>query len=420
MSISVCAPSVLPVTGPSGLFSEVGEKRKQVSPLFDIAQRRFGEHFDVSTHGAVIKMMMMILGATPADMFNQVTPSGWGYGVTMKDEFKVHVSHDELRQVTQASRFSGHDAEAVKAANFALAVFVKRKQAVGGYASFDQALAKSLQGETTLRCLQGMGVQGLTQYVTPSEMVAEGVVAVVDSHSLGSSLVVNGVAHHYADRRTVGNRYGYRLFPDKSRYEPPAHKAPVKPKPKDIWGGFYQGYQGNCVTVSAIKAAMMRFGQSPADIYRAVTATPAGYEVVMRDGFTLTLTREELDKARQGSHLRGSAPALLEDANFLYAVSAKRAQLDNNDFRAGESFEAAMGTLNDGEYPGQALRRLGLLGYLRESNVTELANGAIGTLADNDHSVAVIEGALDYYGSKYSLRSSSPWMNRGFRALKLI
>lgn len=425
MSISVGAPSVLPVISAGGAFSAVssagaGKKNNEVAPSFDIAQRRFGEDFDVSTHGAVIKMMMRVLGSTPADMFNQVTPSAGGYDVTMKDEFKVHVSQDELRRVTQASRFSGADAEAVKAANFALAVFVKRKQAMGGYARFDEALAKTLQGETTFRCLQGMGVRGLTQYVAPSEMVGQGVVTVVGSHNLGSALVVDGVAHHYADRRKVGNRYGYRLFPDHSRLRPSLHKAPVKPKPKDIWHGFYQGYEGNCVTVSAIKAAMMRFGQSPADIYRAVTVSPAGYEVVMRDGFTLTLTRDELDKARRGAHLRGGDQALLDDANFLYAVSAKRAQLNNNDFRARESFEAAMGTLNDGEYPGQALRRLGLLGYLRESTVRELANGAIGTLADNGHSVVVIDGALDYYGSRYDLRSSAHWMNRGFRALKLV
>ncbi len=95
MSISVGAPSVLPVISAGGAFSAVssagaGKKNNEVAPSFDIAQRRFGEDFDVSTHGAVIKMMMRVLGSTPADMFNQVTPSAGGYDVTMKDEFKVH------------------------------------------------------------------------------------------------------------------------------------------------------------------------------------------------------------------------------------------------------------------------------------------------------------------------------------------
>lgn len=393
---------------------------KGVINAFIVGERRFGENFDGSTHTAVIKMMMAALGPTPADMFSQVARSGNGFHVTMKDEFKVHVSHDELRQAARASRFSGDDAEAVRAANFALAVFVKRKQSVGGYASFAAALARTFQGETTLRCLQGMGVYGLSQYVPPSQMVGEGVVAVMGTHNFGSALVVNGGVHEQGHARPVGDRYGYRLFADKPSASVAAKKAPASAKPKNIWSGFYQGGRPrNCVTVSAIKAAMMRFGQSPADIYRQITAMPSGYEVVMRDGYTVTLTHEQLSKAKAASGLRGSDQALLGDANFLFAVSARRAQLENNDYRGGQSFEVAMETLNDGEFPGQALRRLGLFAYVRESNVDELAKGAIGTLASTEHSVAVIDGALDYFGEKQQLRSSR-WMDTGLRALKLV
>jgi hypothetical protein len=397
----------------------VADKAKNWANAFNVGERRFGENFDGTTHAAVIKMMMATLGPTPAEMFNQITPSDSGYDVTMKDEFKVHVSQDELRQVAQASRFGGEDAELVRAANFALAVFVKRKQGVGGYASFEAALAKTLQGETTLRCLQGMGVYGLSQYVPSSQMVGEGVVAVMGTHNFGSTVVVNGVGHHDGFPRLVRNSYGYRLFADKPRSSATTNNTPASAKPQDIWSGFYQGTPSNCVTVSAIKAAMMRFGQSPADIYRQVTAISAGYEVVMRDGYTLTLTHEQLNKAKAASGLQGSDRALLDDANFLYAVSARRAQLENNDFRASQSFEVAMETLNDGEFPGQALRRLGLFAYVRESSVDELAKGAIGTLADTGHSVAVIDGALDYFGEKQQLRSSR-WMDTGFRALKLV
>ena len=336
----------------------------------------------------------------------------------MKDEFKVHISQDELRQVAKASRFGGDDAESVRAANFALAVFVKRKQAVGGYVSFEAALAKTLQGETTLRCLQGMGVYGLSQYVSPKEMVGEGVVAVMGTHNFGSTLVVDGVGRRDGFPIPVGNRYGYRLFPSASRSSS-AGAVPASEKPKDIWSGFYQGANGNCATVSAIKAAMMRFGQKPQDILRSVTARPGGVEVSMRDGYSLTLTHEELAKARQVSQLTGADPVLLEDANFLYAVSAKRAQLENNDFRARQSFEVAMQTLNDGDFPGNALRRLGLFAYVRESSAQELAKGAIGTLAGNGHSVAVIDGALDLFGKKERLLSSS-WMDNSLWAQKLV
>lgn len=390
-----------------------------IANAFNVAERRFGEHFDVSTHGAVIKMMMATLGPTPADMFGQVTPSGDGYAVTMKDEFKVHIAANELRRVAQASRFSGADSEAVHAANFALAVFVKRKQDVGGYVSFEAALANTLQGESTLRCLQGMGVYGLSQYVPPSEMTGKGVVAVIGIRNFGSALMVGGTGQDQGHPRHVGDHYGYRLYADKPRSSATAYPVPASQKPSDIWSGFYQGAPRNCVTVSAIKAAMMRFGQRPGDIYRQVASVPGGYEVTMRDGFTLMLTHEQLSKARQASGWQGGDQALLDDANFLYAVSARRAQLENNDSRANQSFDVAMETLNDGEYPGQALRRLGLAAYLRQSNVNELANGAIGTLAGNGHSVAVIDGVLDFYGEKQHLRSSQ-WMDTALWALKLV
>lgn len=103
----------------------------------------------------------------------------------------------------------------------------------------------------------------------------------------------------------------------------------------------------------------------------------------------------------------------------MYAVSAKRAQLENNDFRARQSFEVAMQTLNDGDFPGNALRRLGLFAYVRESSAQELAKGAIGTLAGNGHSVAVIDGALDLFGKKERLLSSS-WMDNSLWAQKLV
>jgi hypothetical protein len=404
-------------TAPSTLSAS--KAIKSVVNAFDVGERRFGEHFDVSTHAAVIKMMMATLGPTPADMFNQVTPTANGYDVMMKDEFNARITHEELQLVAQVSKFSGNDAQAVRAANFALTVFVKRRQQIGGYANFHAALTKSLQGETTLRCLQGMGVYGLSQYVPPSRMVGEGVVAVMETHNFGSALVVDGLGHANGKPRQVGGRYGYRLFADKPRGGAPTPKVVAGRRPLDIWGGFYQGTPGNCVTVSAIKAAMMRFGQCPADIFREVTATAEGYAVVMRDGFRLTLTHEQLRKARAASGFRGNDCAMLEDAYFLFAVSARRAQLENNDFRGGQSFDVAIDTLNDGEYPGQALRRLGLYAYIRESDVNELIAGAIGTLSDGGHSMTVIGGVLDYYGSRHTLQTSQ-WKGTYLRALKLV
>lgn len=399
------------------------EKSAALIPAFSASERRFDESFETSTHAAVIKMMMMTFGRTPVDMFDQVKPVVGGYAITMKDEFKLGLTCRELKQAAAASRFTGADNAAVRDANFVFAAFVKRKQLTGGYPDFASALAETLKGEFTLHCLKGMGVSGLAQYVPLQNMVGKDVVGVLDTHYRASALVVDGVKRDHGDPYPVDRGYGYRLLKFTDAVQPRDSVAvstvAVGLKPKNIWSGFYQGAEGNCVTVSAIKAAMMRFGQNPAGIYTHIGATPGGYEVTMRDGFKLSLSHDELDRATRGSNLRGSDTAMLKDANFLYAVSAKRAQLENNDFRGNQSFEVAMETLNDGEYPGQSLRRLGLSAYVRDSNVAELASGAIGTLADNSHSMAVIGGVLDYYGQRYSL-ASSEWMNSSYRALKLV
>lgn len=399
-----------------------GEKPLDVVNGFNASERRFGENFDCSTHAAVIKMMMMTFGQSPADMFEHIKPSGDGYDITMKDEFKVHVSHQELQQTAQASRFAGNDGELVESANFVLAAFVKRKQSTGRHASFAGALDRALQGETTQRCLQGMGVFGLSQYVSSSDMTAKGAMGVMGTHNFGAALVMKGVKHEYGRQRGVEHGYGYMLFDDKSVPFDEARKVThvaAGMTPTQIWDGFYQGVEGNCVTVSAIKAAIVRFWQDPDGIYKQIQVTPDGFEVVMRDSFKLQITHDEMHQAAVASNLRGLNEQLLNYANFLYAVSAKRAQMENNDFRARESYAVALQTLNDGEFPGEALRRLGLFGYMRESTVEELVSGAIGTLADTGHSVAVIDGSLDFYGQKQDL-ASSRWRNSGLRALKLV
>ncbi|WP_104902751.1 MULTISPECIES: hypothetical protein [Pseudomonas] len=426
MYISTASRSMIETAqqrGASPVFpvKPAGERPADIASAFHASERRFGESFDCSSHAAVIKLMMMTFGQRPAAMFNELLPSGDGYDVTMKDEFKLHLSRQELQQASQASRFTGADSGVVKDANFMFAAFVKRKQLTGGYATFEAALAKTLEGETTQRCLQGMGVFGLSQFVPVSDMAGKGAVGVLETHNRGSALVREGVRHDGGTPRTADRGYGYVLFDD--QLPPPSNRgaAPVvaSVRPADIWSGFYQGVEGNCVTVSAIKAAMIRFGQDPRAIYKQVQITPTGFDVVMRDAFRLQLTHEEVRQAAAESNFHGNNRQLLNAAHFLYAVSAKRAQIENNDFRARQSYTTALQTLNDGEYPGEALRRLGLFGYVRESTVAELANGAIGTLADNWHSVAVIDGALDFYGKKQDL-ASSRWMSSGFRALKLV
>ena len=177
-------------------------------------------------------------------------------------------------------------------------------------------------------------------------------------------------------------------------------------KPTDIFKDFYQLAEGNCVTISAIKAAMMRFGHNPYGIYKSIVVTDTGYRIVTRDGFKLHITHDELKQATAGANFGSDRPNdVLVNAHFLYAVSAKRAYLENNDGEANKSFAAAIRSLNDGEYPGQALRRLGLKDFVAPATLQDFLNGAIGTVTSGFHSMAVVGGFLDKYGHKQPLES---------------
>ena len=176
-------------------------------------------------------------------------------------------------------------------------------------------------------------------------------------------------------------------------------------KPDNIWSGFSQGPDGNCVTVSAIKAAMMKFGQKPTDVFSEVKETGDGYYVKMRDGFEVNLSKDELRQAAAYAQFKGDDPAMMTDANFMFAVSAKRAQeegngLDDNPNASKRSFAHAMQSLNNGEMPHEALDRLGLKGLYRQSSSGELASGKLGVVAYDRHSMAVIDGRVELWGRR--------------------
>jgi hypothetical protein len=200
MSISMMGRSVMAGAPQTDFFYRAGAPpAASAIDAFSVSQRRFGESFDCSTHAAVIKMMMMTLGQRLADMFDQIQPSGDGYCITMKDEFKVHLSRHELSQAAQASRFTGEDGESVATANVVFAAFVKRKQLTGGYSTFEAALARTIEGETAQRCLQGMGVFGLSSFVPVSELTGKDAVGVLETHNRGAALVSEGVMHDYGE-----------------------------------------------------------------------------------------------------------------------------------------------------------------------------------------------------------------------------
>lgn len=179
----------------------------------------------------------------------------------------------------------------------------------------------------------------------------------------------------------------------------PDNSNPGK-KPDNIWSGFSQGPDGNCVTVSAIKAAMMQYGQKPTDVFKEVRATAQGYDVTMRDGFKLSLSKDELKQAATHARFKGDDPAMMTDANFMYAASAKRAQMENNDGTAGRSFQNAMNSLNDGEISREGLDRLGLKGRYRPATDADLRSSKVGTVEYDGHSMAVIDGRIELWGRR--------------------
>ncbi|WP_241188860.1 hypothetical protein [Pseudomonas orientalis] len=191
-------------------------------------------------------------------------------------------------------------------------------------------------------------------------------------------------------------------------------------KSGDIFKDFYQMTEGNCVTISAIKAAMTKFGHNPYGIYKSIHPNDAGYHIVMRDGFKLDITRDELEQARTAADFGADRPNdVLVNAQFLYAVSAKRAYHENNDGIGRQSFAAAMRSLNDGEYPGQALRRLGLKDFVAPASLEDFLGGAIGTVDNGAHSMAVVDGFLDVYGFKQPMRDRG-WSSHRAIGLKLL
>ncbi|WEL76033.1 hypothetical protein P0D92_29325 [Pseudomonas sp. CBSPAW29] len=61
-----------------------GEQEAEKRPAdsvsaFSSTEGRFAEHFDTSSHSAVIKMMMVTFGPRPVDMFSEVRRVGDGY-----------------------------------------------------------------------------------------------------------------------------------------------------------------------------------------------------------------------------------------------------------------------------------------------------------------------------------------------------
>ena len=127
-------------------------------------------------------------------------------------------------------------------------------------------------------------------------------------------------------------------------------------KPDDIRNGLratyehypYQGTTGREEHVAAVKLAMATFGQSPGGVFKEVVKAGDGYDVMMRDNFTLHITREELQLAARAAKFSGGDEGMVKDAQFLFGVMSKRQHMELEREKATDPFMSLYG--NDSAY----------------------------------------------------------------------
>ncbi|WP_330213188.1 hypothetical protein [Pseudomonas sp. Z18(2022)] len=200
-----------------------------------------------------------------------------------------------------------------------------------------------------------------------------------------------------------------RLLKDKLMAETIDKTAPVTPKfenypgfsnkkvgevPDNIWNGVMFGLLSNESTLAVIKAAMMKYGQSPLGIYKSVEITSKGYDIVMRDGFKLSLTFQEVGHARLASKYSYSDMGMGRDVAFLYAVSTKRAQIENKYGDTEKGHDQAIQFMNARLDPMLGFKLLGLEGDLRPTTYEKLMKGGVGIVVDGNTNFA-LEGKRD-------------------------
>jgi hypothetical protein len=165
---------------------------------------------------------------------------------------------------------------------------------------------------------------------------------------------------------------------------------------KEIIKSFKQGGIGNCVSIAIIKASIQIFGLNKVFNHQWVDGN---CKVLMRDGFELSFTQDEMDTAKIGSEFVN-----IENSDFFdYAVlcftaMAKRAQKEENDDVANMTFERAIETLNDGEWYTHGADWLGLRYNtlnIKRKYIWQY-KGVVG--ASRKHCFFCSEGVEDNYG----------------------
>jgi hypothetical protein len=174
--------------------------------------------------------------------------------------------------------------------------------------------------------------------------------------------------------------------------------------PKDIYNGFYQGKEGNCVSVAAIKASMVAFG--PNNVFKSTQQTANGVNVTMRDGMQEHLTNSEINQAAQQSNFRGNDGRLVNQANFMFAAMAKRGQMEGINGMRGASFGQALNALDNGENYLVGPHLLGLDQFVKSISPSQIGKYDAAVGASNNHAVFGGDGEFDHYGTEERLNGT--------------
>ncbi|MDQ7825769.1 MAG: hypothetical protein RDV48_23410 [Candidatus Eremiobacteraeota bacterium] len=173
---------------------------------------------------------------------------------------------------------------------------------------------------------------------------------------------------------------------------------------EDLISAFSQGSKGNCASVATIKAAMDAYGD---EVFQSVTQNPDGStEVVMKDGTEVSISAKEMKIAEQMADFEGMEGEDMEQAVLCYAVMAKNAQMEQND--GYQSYAGACRSLNNGEWPDDCARFLGLEECMMPVNPDSIEGTSYDEMVvwSNEHAVYMDsqngQYTADQYGDDYA------------------
>ncbi|WP_438868822.1 hypothetical protein [Pseudomonas sp. L1(2025)] len=380
-------------------------------------------HFGGRDHDdwvSAIKAAMSGLGQSPLSILDEIAPTASGFNIGMKDGFKFHITHEELKLAMSYAKFAGHDEGMVNDARFLFAVMNKRKHVeyqIDAYKvgyrvdlkkhDFGAVLKSADEGIGGHKALELLGLGAQLQHVWSQDVGTQVAVPAIKQFSFKRGMITNGFMDNYGSKAPAPKWIeSFIVLKSPPATLPPALEQPGRTqmavipdmpsaandelpdlssrrhgqKPNDPLLGFYTNRPHmheaeTSVHADVIKLLMSRYGQSPTDVFSKVTFADNDYHVTFRDGFTVKLSREEIELAEEHSQFLGADDGLLKDANFIFAAYIKRQQLQPPIPSFGLSFAAAL----EGNLNGRTVKNvLEGMGVTRSINYVERAGDAEG------------------------------------------